>query len=66
MAWLAKDFESCYSVFPKEHIFVNKPTRFSDGTWWGGCTDRVAELPFGTIKKLIGRELKWSDEPVEI
>lgn len=24
------------------------------------------ELPKGSIKKLIGRELKWEDEPVEI
>lgn len=24
------------------------------------------ELPKGTIKKLIGRELKWEDEPVEL
>lgn len=23
-------------------------------------------LPFGTIKKLIGRELTWEDEPVEL
>lgn len=24
------------------------------------------ELPKGTIKKLIGRELSWDDEPVEL
>lgn len=24
------------------------------------------ELPRGTIKKLIGRKLKWEDEPVEL
>lgn len=31
------------------------------------CADDYSiELPKGTIKKLIGRELKWEDEPVEI
>jgi len=23
-------------------------------------------LPHGSVKKLIGRELSWSDEPVEL
>lgn len=26
----------------------------------------VIELPKGSIKKLIGRELTWNDEPVEL
>ena len=26
----------------------------------------VVKLPKGTIKKLIGKELSWEDEPVEI
>lgn len=26
----------------------------------------VVKLPKGTISKLIGRELRWEDEPVEL
>lgn len=26
----------------------------------------MEDLPIGSIKKLIGRELSWSDEPVEL
>ena len=31
-----------------------------------GFRDISIELPNGTIKKLIGRELTWEDEPVEL
>ena len=30
-----------------------------------GYTDISIQLPKGTIKKLIGRELTWNDKPVE-
>lgn len=32
------------------------------------CQDEGSyiELPKGSIKKLIGRELSWNDEPVEL
>ena len=29
-------------------------------------TDKSIELPRGSIKKLIGKDLTWNDEPVEI
>ena len=28
--------------------------------------DAVVEVPPGTIRKLIGRDLTWSDDPVEL
>lgn len=31
-----------------------------------GCEDIAVGLPKGSIKKLIGRELTWDDEPVEL
>lgn len=31
-----------------------------------GLRDVSIELPKGSIKKLIGRELTWDDEPVEL
>lgn len=45
----------------QEYIYGDVPYR-KDG--WA-CYEVVA-LPKGTIKKLIGRELTWDDEPVEI
>lgn len=55
--WLAVDY-NCI-----EKAFWNKPKRCEKhGEWWG---DRMV-LPKGSIKKLIGRELSWSDEPVEL
>ena len=61
MAWLAVDKDS------DEYIYYNKPTRECNEYW---CDDRPwandIQLPKGSIKKLIGRELTWNDEPVEI
>ena len=55
--WLAVDYNGI------EKAFWNKPKRCEKHSeWWG---DRMA-LPHGSIKKLIGRELSWSDEPVEL
>ena len=70
MSWLAVDKGGC------EHIFAEKPCRNESNTLWicsvvylygqryanTGC----CYLPKGSIKKLIGRELSWSDEPVEL
>lgn len=67
MAWVAVDRNG------NEGIFTNKPTRGSiRGYWddkcWIGyeCFDSEISLPKGTIKKLIGRELTWNDNPVEL
>ena len=55
--WLTVDYWGI------EKAFWNKPRRCEKhGEWWG---DNMA-LPKGSIKKLIGRELSWSDEPVEL
>lgn len=69
MAWLAVNKDG------KELISPIKPRRY--GEWWD-CTEEVCsesefslvdmdiELPKGTIKKLIGKDLTWKDEPVEL
>lgn len=57
MAWLAVDkngSEFIYDEFPKRDEEV-WDTKFS-----------YIPLPQGSIKKLIGRDLIWEDEPVEI
>lgn len=53
-----------------EYIADNEPTR----AWfdWVGWEDVYGEsctlipLPNGTIKKLIGKEMTWEDEPYEM
>lgn len=74
MAWLAVDkrIDNQKNV---ECVHSIKPVRISDsyGEYWGSDVNNavagkysVAILPKGSIKTLIGRELSWGDEPVEI
>nr|DAF54468.1 MAG TPA: hypothetical protein [Siphoviridae sp. ctKwY15] len=67
MAWVAVDKNG------SEAIYEEEPVRNSDYDTWlsircdvlGRGTDFVL-IPKGSIKKLIGRELSWKDEPVEL
>jgi hypothetical protein len=58
MAWVAKDKSGL------EGIYENEPYRAHDCIWIS-MLDWVG-IPSGSIKKLIGRELSWDDEPVEL
>ena len=66
MAWLVKQKDG------RELIFESIPERCDDEYWTvfpSILSDDVMDhvtLPQGSIKKLIGRELTWDDEPVEI
>ena len=64
MAWLAVDFDGM------EYIFASKPIRNKEYNCWQLDDSRllldVVYLPHGSIKKLIGRELSFTDEPVEL
>ena len=62
MAWVAVNKDGTELIFPFE------PYRVTDY-----CTCSMymflsvpIQLPKGTIKKLIGRDLTWEDEPVEL
>ena len=74
MAWVAVNWENNQEV-----IFTNKPKRikFCDGAiknWHEEVQigfDETSEkygvdLPSGTIKKLIGREVTFMDESIEL
>lgn len=55
------------SVYCGDECIINrKPVR--QGSFWNLQSeyDKVIFLPKGSIKKLIGRELSWSDEAVEL
>ena len=66
MAWVAVNKDG------SERIFLQKPKRFVHGTWVSTHNDYATrfydfvELSKGSIKKLIGKELNWDDEPVEL
>lgn len=68
MAWVAVHKNG------KEGIFANKPSKGAKLEWWydeqeddaGVLYDTEIPLPKGSIKKLIGRDLTWEDEPVEL
>lgn len=66
MAWLATDKNG------EEYIYEEKPSRGYGCIWKATFYDEkdrnsdFIELPKGSIKKLIGRELSFSDEPVEL
>ena len=59
-AWVAVDKDS------SEFIYTNKPDRDTKEMMWLSTGDGCIPLPKGSIKALIGRELSWSDEPVEL
>ena len=59
MAWLAVDMDKA------EFIYNEYPER-GDGVFDPDIKCNFAELPKGTIKKLLGYELTWEDEPVEL
>lgn len=67
MAWLAADRWN-----NTEYIFPSKPYKDQYNDWTcdgyieGEIYNDCIELSKGTIQKLIGRELTWEDEPVEI
>jgi hypothetical protein len=67
MAWLAVDENG------NEYIYSSKPSRDYSQSWnccWAfeawEDEESLVQLPKGTIKKLIGRELAWNDEPIEL
>ena len=57
-AWVAVDADG------SEWIFAKCPIRI---TVWGNYIGGYGiKIPKGSIKALIGRELTWNDEPVEL
>lgn len=62
MAWVTVSKQG------REFISMCKPIRVVDEDNYDGWKDVFFEvsLPNGSIKKLIGKELSWSDGPVEL
>ena len=66
MAWLATNYngdEYIYDYKPeKDGYLTYNPPHDIHGEFIG----EMVRLPKGTIRKLIGHDLTWEDEPVEI
>lgn len=60
MAWVAvdKDGNECVYQFRPKRNSVQFVPLYEYSMW--------LVLPKGSIKKLIGRDLNWNDEPVEL
>lgn len=60
MAWVVVSKSS------DEYIFEVKPCRMFGDYWDVADPFSGFRIPKGSIKKLIGRDMKWSDEPIEL
>lgn len=53
-----------------EFIYDSEPYRWDLDLyheWWVGEDNSCCiQLPKGTIKKIIGRDLRWEDDPVKL
>lgn len=66
MAWLAVDkdnTEIISSVLPLRTEYGWECCSENCGGW---VEDYSIELPKGSIKKLIGKDITWNDEPIRI
>ena len=68
MAWVAVQIQH-YNMIPTEEevMFQFKPTKDDSipNIWFNSYGQSIV-LPKGTIKKLIGRDLTYNDDPVEL
>ena len=68
MAWLCKDLDGA------EWISATMPVRDEDSPTWMCLSESnsgydewdAIELPEGTIKKILGRDITWYDEPINM
>ena len=57
MAWLAVDYDGTEWIYRIQPF--RRETRFKTNS-------ECVELPKDSIVKLIGKELSWEDEPIEL
>ncbi|MEI6692055.1 MAG: hypothetical protein WCL43_04985 [Chlorobium sp.] len=46
--------------------FLNERENHMHGYWYSRDGGEIIILPKGSIRKLIGRDLTWNDEPVKL
>lgn len=63
MAWLVVDSDR------HEYVYATRPIKrelYGGGIGYDSGNSFYVRLPKGSIKKLIGKELTWNDEPVKL
>lgn len=62
MSWVAVDAKG------EEYVYSKNPFKALGCSFWSvsDWSESLVCLPKGSIKKLIGRDLTWEDEPVEL
>lgn len=65
VVYLAVNFDKSEWIFSSQ--MCNKPVR-GQMHWTRANihTDNMVRLPYGTIARILGRELTWSDDAIEI
>lgn len=67
MAWVAVQHSGDEYVYDRKPVLYGWDWYVPDYEDSFDCEPNgFVKLPKGSIKKLIGRELNWSDEPVEL
>lgn len=67
MVWVAVDKDGKEAVYNIKPIRGTNRLKKNEEMWvLSHIGAHYIILPKGSIKKLIGRELKWEDEPVKI
>lgn len=60
MIWVAVNKDG------SEYVYLEEPERWKEVNRWITPGVRSGRLPKGTIKKLIGKELSWRNNPVAL
>ena len=55
-----------YAVDENDEEFVYDGLPFREANFWDNNVYRWVLLPKGTIEKILGKKITWSDEPVEV
>ena len=67
MAWVAVDKNGEEAIYSIEPIRGTNEIKRNTEIWvLHSIGEHYIHLPKGSIKKLIGKNLTWDDEPVEI
>jgi hypothetical protein len=67
MAWVAVDKNGEEAIYSTKPIRGTNRLKNNKEMWTLSCMGaHYISLPKGSIKKLIGKDLTWGDEPVKI
>ena len=63
MAWVAVN-EDGSEIIVNDNRYLERDEDLGEWTTYGYSD--IVQLPYGSIKKLLGREMTWEHEPIEL